>query len=185
VSFREGGALRRGLLGLGLALWATAAGGAPDPLADVMQQTPEQLEKGIESQHPAVYFVLARKLFEAGRKDDAVFWYYAGQLRYRYHLKAAPGLDPSGDPALFGSLSEVIGRPINEWAFGDLDALRATLDRVLAWDDRSPNGFTPKDRHRAALDQTRAGLRGLVEHIRDNAESIRRQRAANGLENRR
>jgi hypothetical protein len=174
-----------GVTGLALLLWATAAGGAPDPLADVMTRTPEQLERGIESQHPAVYFVLAKKLFEAGRKDEATFWLYAGQLRYRYHLKATPGLDPSGDPALFGSLAEVIGRPINEWAFGDLDALRATLERVLGWDDRSPNGFTPKDRHALAWQETRAGLRGMIDHIRDNAESIRRQRTANGLENRR
>jgi hypothetical protein len=172
------------LVVLGFLLSASVAAGAADPLDDVVKKTPDQLVRGIESQHPAVYFVLARKLFEAGRKDEATFWYYAGQLRYRFYLKATPGLDPSGDPALFGSLSEVIGRPINEWAFGDLDALRATLDRVLAWDDRSPNGFTAKDRHRAALDETRAGLRGLIAHIRDNAGSIRQQRATNGLENR-
>jgi hypothetical protein len=165
-------------------LGASVAAGAPDPLADVMKQTPDQIVQGIEGRHPAIYLVLAQKLFEAGRKDEATFWYYAGKLRYRFYLKATPGLDPSGDPALFGSLSEVIGRPINEYAFGDLDALRATLERVLAWDDQSPNGFTAKDRHQAAWNETRAGLRGLIEHIRDNAESIRRQRAANGLENR-
>ena len=176
--------MQAGLIALGLLLSAGPTTGAPDPLADVTKLTPDQILQGIENQHPAAYFVLAGKLFEAGRKDDATFWYYTGQLRYRYYLKAMPGLDPSGDPALFGSLSEVIGRPINEWAFGDLDALRATLDRVLTWDERSPNGFTPKDRHRAALDETRAGLRGLIEHIRTNAELIRRQRAANGLDNR-
>jgi hypothetical protein len=169
---------------LWLLLSAGGAAGAPDPLADLMKQTPEQIVQGIEGRHPAIYFVLAQKLFEAGRKDEATFWYYAGQLRYRFYLKATPGLDASGDPALFGSLSEVIGRPINEYAFGDLDAFRVTLDRVLTWDDQSPNSFTAKDQHRAAWSETRAGLRGLIEHVRDNAESIRRQRAANGLENR-
>src|SRR5215510_15118295 len=117
---------------VGLLLGVSVAAAAGDQLDDVMKKTPDQLRQGIESQHPAVYYVLARKLFETGQRDEATFWYYAGQLRYRFYLKATPGLDPSGDPALFGSLSEVIGQPINEWAFGDLDALRATLDRVLA-----------------------------------------------------
>ena len=43
----------------------------------------EQLRKGIENQHPSYFYILAGKLFAAGKKDEAVFWFYAGQLRYR------------------------------------------------------------------------------------------------------
>jgi hypothetical protein len=32
-------------------------------------------------------------------------------------------LDPTGDPAVFAALSEEIGRPINEYAFGDIPQL--------------------------------------------------------------
>lgn len=177
------GRLRPWLLLLLLA--PLSATGAEDPVGDALKQTPDQLRRGIEGQHPAVHYVLAQKLFASGQKDEAVFWFYAGQLRYRFHLRVTPGLDPSGDPALFASLSEVIGRPINEYAFGDLDALRGTLTRVLLWDERSPNGFTAKDRHGAAWREIRSGLERLDAHIRDNAETIRAQRRANGLENRR
>jgi hypothetical protein len=113
---------------------------ADDPLGDALRQTPDQIRRGIEGQHPAVYYVLAQKLFASGQKDEAVFWFYAGQLRYRFHLRATPGRDPSGDPALFASLSEVIGRPINEYAFGDLDALRATLPACCAGTSSRPTG---------------------------------------------
>ena len=32
----------------------------------------------------------ARLLFEAGEKDEAVFWHYAGQLRYRLYASQVP-----------------------------------------------------------------------------------------------
>ena len=130
--------LRRVVLSLLIVSMAIAAQAAV-PTDDVMKKTPEQLKKGIENQHPSTYYILAQKLFETGKKDDAVFWFYAGQLRYRFYLMANPKLEPSGDPALFASLSEVVGRPINEYAFGDLKALPATLDKVLAWDEKTPN----------------------------------------------
>src|SRR5215212_9300237 len=54
----------------------------------VAPQSPQQLMAGIERKHPAVFYMLAKKLFEAGEKDEAVFWFYAGQLRYRAYLQA-------------------------------------------------------------------------------------------------
>lgn len=152
---------------------------------DLMKQTPDELKKGIENEHPATYYVLAAKLFEGGEKDDAVFWFYAGQLRYRFHLMANPSLEPSGDPALFSSLSETIGRPVNEYAFGDLDTLVATFDRVLDWDEKTPNGFTSKTSSAKAWKDTREGLGGLRTYVAENGDTIRKQRTENGLENRR
>ena len=172
--------LRSIILGLLTLSMAIAAQGSDDPT----KKTPEQLKKGIENQHPSTYYILAQKLFESGKKDEAVFWFYAGQLRYRFHLLANPDLEPSGDPALFASLSEVIGRPINEYAFGDLKALDATLEKVLTWDEATANGFTSTKAHRAEWTKTREGLKGLRKQVMDNGDSIRAQRKANGLPNR-
>jgi len=152
---------------------------------DFNKLTPEQLKAGIEKQHPAAYYVLAGKLFGTGQKDDAVFWFYAGQLRYRFHLAANPNLPASGDAALFGSLSEVVGRPINEYAFVDLTRLVATLDEVLAWDERTDNEFTSKTAHASTLKGIREGLGQLREQIVRSGDQIRAQRTKNGLENRR
>lgn len=160
---------------------STPAAGRDD---DFASQTPEQLKKNIENQHPAACYVLAQKLFAAGEKDEAVFWFYAGQLRFRFHLAASPGLDPSGDPALFASLNEVIGRPINEYAFGSQKTLVATLDRVLAWDVKTPNGLTSKKDHAAAWKRIRDGLGEMRRYVVENGATIRAQRTANGLENR-
>jgi hypothetical protein len=133
--------------------------------------------------HPAGLYVLAGKLFADGKKDEAVFWFYAGQLRYRVHLACHKDLDPSGDPALFGALSETVGRPLNEYGFGDIPVLAETLDKVIAWDKSTPDGFTDRKTCPEA-DGVRDGLIGLRDQIVSQADDIRTQRKANGLENR-
>lgn len=144
----------------------------------------DELIRIIPDQHPAFYYVLAQRLFAAGRRDEAVFWLYAGQLRYRIRLTCHPDLAPDTEPALFASLHETVGRPINEYAFGDLPALAATLERARAWDEQTRNGFEPRAPCAAAIAQQRAGMGQLLAQIRDNGDDIRRQRTANGLPNR-
>lgn len=143
---------------------------------DLKQQAPEL--------HPAALYTLAMKLFEDGNKDEAVFWFYAGQLRYRFFLKASKNLEKTGDSALFGSLSETIGKPINEYAYGDIPKLLRTIDKVLEWDAATPNKTTSKTVHASELKQIRDGLISMSKKIEASKEQIRKQREANGLPNR-
>jgi hypothetical protein len=171
---------------VGSVILAVAVSQAPaDRASDFTKLTVEELKAGIEKQHPAAYYVLAKKLFQGGAQDEAVFWFYAGQLRYRLHLAAIPELPKSGDPALFGSLSEVIGAPLNEYAFGDLAQLVETIDKVLAWDEKTDNGFTSKTRNDAEWTSIRDGLRKMRAYVLQNGDAIRADRTKNGLPNRR
>ena len=156
---------------------------SPTGSEDYMAESIETLMAGIEHKHPTAGFVLAKHLFEGGRKDEAVFWFYVAQLRYRTYLSARPKDDPpSGERALFSSLMEVVGRPINEYAAGDIPALVATIDRVIAWDDAHPDDFAPKDAERAKIVD---GLRQMKAHTLARQDEIRDTRARNGLPNRR
>jgi hypothetical protein len=146
-------------------------------------RVPAEVE-ALAGQHPAEYYRRAARLFEAGRKDEAVFVFYLGQLRYRAHLKARPGLKPDGDPALFASLSEVVGRPLNEYAFGDIPALAASLDAVLAYDAANPDRFTAPGEFAVVYAEQHKGLESLRAQIVRDAASIRETRRKNGLENR-
>jgi hypothetical protein len=152
---------------------------------DLSSLSVDQLKNGIENQHPSAFYILAQKLFTAGQKDDAVFWFYAGQLRYRVYLLVNNGkLDPSGDPALFASLSEEVGRSINEYAFGDIPQLAKTIDAVIAWDQSQANALTPRDKYKSQYDQIVAGLTQMRDQVIKQADSIRKTRTANGLQNR-
>jgi hypothetical protein len=128
-----------------------------EPIAAVTAQ--------IESKHPATYFILAHRLFAGGEKDDAVFWFYVGLIRYRSYLAGAGG---RGEGARFLELWEAAERPINDHAFGDVAGLAAAIGRALVWDDMHADPYAPRG---MARDQVRSGLR------RVKAEMLARQHA--------
>jgi hypothetical protein len=164
-------------------LTVVAAAAASQALAQPAGSA-EASARALAGRHPAEYYKRAAELLQSGQGDDAVFVFYLGQLRYRTHLAARPDLPKSGDPALFSSFSEVVGRPVNEFAFGDMPALLRTVDAVLAYDARNPDGFTPPTQFSAAHQRTRDGMMGFRRQMEAQAQDIKRQRAANGLPNR-
>lgn len=120
-------------------------------------------EQGIESRHPSQMIVLAAHLFKtADRRPDALFWYYAGQLRFRAHLQCNPPA-PGGEGALAGALFETVGSQINLYAGDDVDRWLTTIDKVLAWDAATPQRFVEDDADRcdAAFAKQREGLAKL------------------------
>lgn len=143
-----------------------------------------EIEKALPKEHPASYYLYAGRLFREGNKDDAVFWFYAGQLRYRFHLKANPKLEPSGDPALFSSLSATLGQTINEYAGGNVKNWIKAIDRALKWDADTSNRFTSKTKFASIYEENRAGLKTMRDQWESQADQIREQRKKAGLENR-
>ncbi len=152
-----------------------------DEIEDLFSQSPEELARDIEHKHPVTSLLLAKRLFETGKQDESVFWFYLGQLRYRAYLAAHPDLDPTGEPALFTSLMDVLGRPVNQYAFGDIPELARTLDRVLAWDDAHPDDYAPPSPTRSGV---KDGLKKMRAKIIAEQDDIRANRTANGLPNR-
>lgn len=147
-------------------------------------QGAHQRARALAGAHPSALYQAAGKRFGDGAKDEAVFLFYLGQLRWRSYLLARPDLPPDGDPALFAAMNETLGRPINEWAFGDIDALLALLEDVKAFDARNPDMVTPRASASRAHDKARAGLDDLIAYIAGNVEDIRAARRQNGLKNR-
>ncbi len=78
------------------------------------------------------YYIVSKILFEAGLKDEAVFWFYEGQLRGRIAASFDP--DPSNSKDLLSASNEQIGVTINQYAGADLNKWIAIIDNVIAWD---------------------------------------------------
>ena len=173
--------------GMGAVLGAAA--GKPQAAPCDNSVNPEQLAldeliRIIPDQHPAFYYILARRLLAANRGDEAVFWFYAGQLRYRIRLACHPELAPDTEPALFAALQEEVGLPVNEYAGGDPPAWAAAIERARDWDARTRNGFEPKAPCRTQIDDQRGGMAALIAQISGGADQIRAERRAHGLPNR-
>jgi hypothetical protein len=173
--------------GMGAVMGAMA--GKPDTMPCDSSVDPEhialdELIRIIPDQHPAFYYILARRLLAANRGDDAIFYFYAGQLRYRIRLACHPNLAPDVEPALLASLQEEVGRPVNEYAGADPDAWAAAIERARDWDTHTRNGYEPKAPCQAQIADQRGGMAALIAHIRQNKDQIRAERRANGLPNR-
>ena len=129
---------------------------------------------------PSEMMLKALPLLQTGRREEAVFWFYAGQLRWRSRLNAHPDQNPIGQPAAFSALFETIGSEVNEWAFGDIPLLQRTIGSVLEWDRMYPDDSIPA----SVAESTRSGLQDLRVSVGVNADRIKQERAANGLVNR-
>ena len=124
------------------------------------------------------------RLLSAGEMHEAAFWFYAGQLRYRVHLLARPTLPPDQDPALFASFNATLGQAINEYLGGDPQEWERVIERVLTWDEQTPNEFTPMDQFPDVYRSVRSGLQDLLAWIHQSHDEIRAERSERGLENR-
>ncbi len=122
-------------------------------------------------------------MLQAGKKEEAVFVFYLGQLRYRTFLLANPGTIRR-DPTLFATLSQVTGKPINQYAFGDIPALARTIDAVLAYDTANPDTFSSPAGSAADHASVRDGLTAMKTKMLAEADRIKADRVKNGLENR-
>jgi hypothetical protein len=148
-------------------------------------QLPEaEVEAKLPASHPAMYYAYAKRLFAQARKNDAVFWFYVGQLRYRFYLLANPQLPRDGDPAVMASLNATVGQSINEWAGGDPKRWAAAMERALQWDANNDNGLTSKTAQEKQWRETRAGLAALRDQVIRDEARIRAEREKHGLSNR-
>ena len=150
---------------------------------DVAELSHQQVEQQFPSSHPSNYFVYAARLFHEGAKQDAVFWFYVGQIRYKFYLAANPGLPPSGDPALYSSLHESVGSTINLWAGGNPDMWAEQIGRALDWDAANDNKFTSKVTYASTLQGVRGGLEQLKDWVTTNKAQILEERKKRGLPN--
>jgi hypothetical protein len=140
-------------------------------------QTIEELQVGIQNKPPATYFALATELFRNGQKDDASFWYYIGEVRYRFLVLAkAKGSEISEEQAHFWFLSESVGQSIYENADQRSATLMRAIDRALEWDLQQPNGYTSKSAFRAEHERARQELLALRERIKDDPSSLKGSR---------
>lgn len=152
----------------------------------------EQFLKSPGSYHWVAFYEAAGKLFAAGRKDEALKWYYAGQIRGRVAAGIDP--DPSRNNALLASLNYGLGKPINEYAGSDLDNWVEQIDAALAWDKEHPLANDPvkvigisdvawdSANFQAVYGEVRSGLKQMRDTLADtDPAEFKRQRKASGL----
>lgn len=106
---------------------------------------------------PPVLYALSGVLFEAGRKDEAAFWFYAGQLRARFDANRCADLSARSAVAV---LNDRYGGPINRYTFQDPEALVALVETVVAWDRDTPHNYDHRWINLSGMGATTSALGG-------------------------
>ena len=92
----------------------------------------QRIVKEAATAEPHLLMQAAVGLLESGQREQAVFWFYAGQLRARYW----PTLQGQ-NAQILTILLMTLGEQVNAAAFRDIPALVKTLDAVVAWDEKT------------------------------------------------
>jgi hypothetical protein len=136
--------------------------------ADEIVQSPTSLKE------PLDLFPAASVYYQRGKKDNAVFWFYAAQLRTRYQL-----VFEKGDRGqLLAIMLMTIGQPINNYALQDTARLSRTLDQVLEWDSTTQNPYRNKassDATNRQVEQVYAGFRDLKKKLATEGPTLEAQ----------
>lgn len=141
---------------------------------------PAEIESRVPNANPLNYFLYAARLFKDGESDKAVFWYHAGELRYKFMLFAHRS-PPDEGQALFESMQATVGQPISLYAASDTKKWVEQIDAVLRWDASTPNGFTSKTEYRRQWEDARGWLLKVRDQIVTHADEIQKQRAQQGI----
>ena len=153
----------------------------------------DEIKANIDEVDCVTLYVLAIRLYNLGKKDEAVYWYHTAQFRKNIFLKMARNLSPSGAPAAIAAFNTLSGKWINGYAGGDVDKWVATLEKILA---ESKNmgyiakayqyenySFWDESEQQAIVDENIAAVREHgINYLLKNKEEIRRQRKENGIE---
>jgi hypothetical protein len=98
---------------------------------------------------PPALYVLSNVLFQQGQKEDALFWYYLGQLRARSDANKCNDISARQAVTV---LNGQYGPPINKYAFRNtkvnykknVQDIRALATKVVEWDRKHDREYDPR-----------------------------------------
>jgi hypothetical protein len=106
--------------------------------AEQRKKTVEQVKKSPAKYAPPVFYLLSKVVFEDGKKDEAAFWFYAGQLRARFDANRCA--DVTAREAV-GVLNQEFGPQINQYSFQDIPKLEKLIPKVVEWDRKTEHSY--------------------------------------------
>jgi hypothetical protein len=163
-------------------LWKKMMTETPVSKEKTLSMSAAELIKEATSIHPVGFYVLASKLFKDGKKDESIFWFYVGSIRYRYFLSLIGESPFHPENELFGKVQFEVGGMVLDYAGGDPDFWAKQVGEASKWDHDNLNSFFPKKNDPEALMEIKKNVEKLRLTLLEEKESIIRQRIENKAE---
>jgi hypothetical protein len=143
-------------------------------------------------------YILSIRLYDLGKKDDAVYWFYTAQSRARIFINMldAEKMGGMGSEAfelkqLFIAFNQLAGEYINGYALNDFDKGIAVFEKVKGEvkDIKSFKGiyknisFLDDSHLETEIAHKEEDLGKLIDYVKTNREELRKQRIQNGTQN--
>jgi hypothetical protein len=142
-------------------------------------------------------YVAAIRLYDLGFRKESIYWFYSAQYRGRLFagLIDRDKMGSIGDPGfeLFqaqNAFQQLVGPYINGYAFGDIDQLIPTIERVQKEGKTVPDltkiyprvAFKPKSEWDAGNKGLNEGMTKLLITLKNEKARIKQQRIERGME---
>ena len=149
-----------------------------------------------ELRFPEMY-VAAIRLYDLGFRNESVYWFYSAQYRGRLFalLVDQEKIGSIGSPGFelkqaAGAFQQLAGPYINGYAFGDMDRLAQTIERVQKDNKTVPDmeklyprvTFKPRTGWEAENTGVNDGLTKFLATLRQEKANLKQARIANGTE---
>jgi hypothetical protein len=156
----------------------------------------DEIRKKVDEVNIETLYVLCIRLYDAGEKDEAAYWYYTAQFRKNVLISMQDGDKGGlGSPAFeiphaLQSFKDLSGKWINGYSYGKPEQLVQILQRVIR--ECSQMGyiqraypflqFKPEEDQAAFISEQVEPIEEHCQWIIENKDDILRQRKENGME---
>jgi hypothetical protein len=123
--------------------------------AEDRQSAIDRIKASPDRYPPPVLFALGSVLFQGGKKDEGVFWFFAGLVRGSYDASRCADLSAREAVSV---LSRKYDQPMKEYMLKDLDKLQEMAPRVVEWDRKTPYNYDHRWINLYGMDATLSGL---------------------------
>jgi hypothetical protein len=145
----------------------------------------------------AEMYAAAMQLYDRGFRNEATYWFYSAQYRARVFsaIIDRQKMGSLGDAAFelthaAGAFHQLAGDYINSYAFGDVDYLAKVIERVQKEGARVPDfqkiypevTFRNREEWETQNKEVAEGLTKLLAMVKEQRDSIKKQRTERGLE---
>jgi len=107
----------------------------------------KELKENIIKLHPISIYNLSIGIFnkEPNKKEEALFWYYVGALRYRIRLEVIGSYDDRDPEMFYFNKIEFEYKPILlEWAKDDINKWINSIKKAIEWNKNNDNYYTDR-----------------------------------------
>ena len=103
----------------------------------VLENQVYEVASALSDKHPMEYFNTSADYIQKQKFNEASFLFYTGYLRYKYFNSSNPEYKASGDGALAGSLSAMLGEPINMYLRCNIENFISILNLTIEYNQTS------------------------------------------------